>query len=393
MREYSIIKKAQNILYISLGDDWGSRERGILRDGGLAKEGGRVPFLYCYKNSPIARESARIGMATIHPNKMLSGSFKWRIPFILPGILRQYNIDLIHFYQMELVWPLCCLLYRFIEIPLVLSQCNEIDKFYTNIFHRTLIYRVDLFLSPLAGLKQNVASHLAVRSKKIVYCGMAPLSSGVVDFLEEAPRREKNIFYMGVLFNGNKSEEQHARLLFRALAVFNQKMDRPVFLELISERPWKEDSRYPFYKKLSWEYQVGDWISFEENNAMLKKGLDFDLWLGMTCQEDLEDCTLWAVICGVPILVPRTGASMEFFESYGSSGEYYKSGDGREFWQKGLEMLRNIDFYKNKLKTISEEVRKSCDASAHGKRILELYDGIKTRRWAYKGRMSRDSRT
>ena len=393
MKRWWLIKKAQKVLYISLGHDWGSRERGMLRDMAILKKEGRTPFLYCYKNSFVDLEAGKMAIVTIHPNKKLSGYFRWRILFALSPVIRQFDIDLIHLYQMRFVWPLCCFLYRFIEIPLVVTRCGSVDKLYTNVFYRTLVYRVDLFITPLEGIKQNIASHLMVRLRKIACCGMAPLFSNIVDCSESVGREEKKALLMGVFSNGEKSEEEQARILFQGLAIFNERMDCSIRLELISEYPWEKNPLYPFYKKLSWEYQVGDWISFKQNDSMVKNKFHFDLWLGLSRREDLEDRTIWAVFCGIPILIPRTAASMEFFESFGKSGEYYKSGDGREFWQKGLGVLQDIDFYKSEVKKISKKVKKSCDAQIYGKRLLELYDGLKTRRWAYEGRASRYSRT
>ena len=388
-----VVKKAQNILYISLSHSWGSKERAILRDGVILKKNGKNPFLYCYKDSLIAREAANEEIALIHPGKIFSGLFKWRMFFALPGIVRQFNIDLIHFYQIEFVWPLCFFLYRFIEIPLVLTQFSEINKFYTSIFYRTLIYRVDMFICPFVGLKQNLVSHLMVRSRKIFYCGMAPLFSNVLDNSKNISVKKKNDFCIGVAFNGDKDEEHHIRTLFQALAVFNKKMDQSVYLELISKNSWEENTLYRFYREISWEHQVGDWISFEKNDALFENPSHFDLWLELPHGEDLEDCSLWAVLGGTPILVPRTASSMDIFESYGRVGECYKSSDGREFWQKGLRILQNIDFYRGELKKVAMEVRKSCDVSKYGKQVLELYDGLRTRRWAYKGKISRSSRS
>ena len=387
-----IVKKAQKILYISLSHNWGSRERGIIRDGIILKEEGRVPFLYCYGNSSIAREAVARGFRVIHPEKIFSGLFKWRMFLALPGIVRQFNIDLVHLYQMEFIWSVCFFLYRFIEIPLVLTQCGEINKFYTNIFYRTLVYRVDSFVCPFVGLKQNIASHLMVRSRKIFYFGMAPLFSGILNYSDNISKKEKNGLLVGHFFNGDKNEEHRIRMLFQAVAVFNKKMSQPVFLELVSESPWEENPSYGLYRELSWEYQVGDWILFTMNNALILAPPSFDLWLEMPYWENLEDGALWAIIGGTPVLVPRTAASMELFESYGRAGEYYKSDDGREFWQKGLQMLQNIDFYKRELRNASKKVSESCNASLYGKRILELYDTLKTRRWAYKGKMSRSYR-
>ena len=384
-----ITKKAQNILYISLSHEWSSRERGILKDGIIIKENGRTPFLYCYKNSPIERKAFIKGIKTIHPGKAFSGLFKWRMFLTLPQIVKKFNIDLIHFYQIEFVWSLCFFLYRFIEIPLVLTQCSGIKKFYTNIFYRTLAYRIDLFLCPFVGLKQNISSHLMVRSKKITYCGLAPLFTSILDYSEKIPEKEKSGLLMGVFFHGDKNEEYHIRVLFRALAVFNEEMNQSVFLELISETSWKKNPSYQLYRELSWEYQIGNWISFKKNNSLHKAPSHFDLWLELPHREDLEHCTFWAILSNTPVLVPRTASSMELFESYGRAGEYYKSDDGREFWQKGLQMLQNIDFYKKELVKTSEKMRKSCDESEYSKRILKLYDGLKTRRWAYKWKMSR----
>ena len=388
-KELSIVKKAQNILHIGLSHDWGSQERGILRDGVILKKEGRNLFLYCYKNSFIAHEAEKKGIVTIHPRKTLSRSFKWRMLFVLPGIVKQHNIDLIHFYQIEFIWPLCCFLYRFIEIPLIVTLCSEIGRFYTNIFYRTLIYRVDLFICPFTGFRQNIASHLMVRPKKISCFGVAPLFSSFMDYPGPVPKKEKNGFLMGALFNGEKKEEEYARVLFQAVSVLNKKMNKSVHLELISIRSWNENSSYRFYRELSWEYQIGDWVSFEEDNDLHYRQSRFDLWLGLPRREDLEDCVISSLLCGVPILIPRTGGSMELFESCGRVGEYYKSGDRREFWQKGFQMLQNIDFYREKLKRVSEEMRVSCDASLYGKQILDFYDAAKTRRWAYKGRISR----
>ena len=388
-----IVKKAQNILYISLSYDWGSKERAILRDCVILKKNGRTPFLYCYKDSSIAREALNKGIAPIHPGKTFSGLFKWRMFFTLPGIVRQTGIDLIHFYQIEFVWPLCFFLYRFIEIPLVLTQFSEINKFYTNFFYRTLVYRVDLFICPFIGIKKNLASHLMVHSRKIFYCGMAPLFSSVLDYSENVPLKKDNDFRIGVIFNGGKDEKHHARILFQALAVFNEKIDQSVYLELISKNPWEENALYRFYRELSWEHQVGDWISFEKNDALFERPSHFDLWLELPRGEDLEDCALWAILGITPVLVPRTASFMDIFESYGKVGECYKSSDGREFWQKGLRMLQDIDFYRAELKKAAQEIRKSCNASVYGKQVAELYDGLRTRRWAYKGRISRSSRS
>ena len=387
-----IIKKAKNILYISLSHEWGSKERRILRDGMIIKKKGKNPFLYCYENSPIAKEALSNGIICVYPKKKFSKLFKWKIFFDLPRIVRKSDIDLIHFYQIELIWSLCFFLYRFIEIPLVLTQCAEVNKFYTNIFYRTLLYRVDTFICPFKGLKENLVSHLMIRSRKIFCCEIAPLFSSFLDYSGTSSINEKKGFQIGVALSGDRNEENHIRILFQALAVFNKKIEEPVYLELISKNFWEGNPFYRFYRELSWEHQIGDWISFEKNDALFERKCHFDLWLELPHDEDLEDSSVWAILGEAPVLLPRTALSMDIFESYGKLGECYKGRDGREFWQKGLQILQNIDFYRDNLKKASEEIQKRCHASKYGDQLSELYDGLRTRRWAYKGKISRSSR-
>ena len=314
-------KKIQNILCIGLSHSWGSLERGILWDVAILKNGGRKPFLYCYENSILASEAIKKGIEVVHPKKATTGFFQWRIFLGLPSIVRQFKIDLIHFYQIKFIWSLCFFLYRVIEIPLVMTVNNEIKRFYNNILHRTLIYRVDMFLCPFEGFRKNIASHLMVKLKKTSSLGMATLCSGVQKREGKTTVKQgQNGLRMGVFCKGEKGEQDHLKIVLHALTVFNKKLEQPVFLELISEGSWENNPSYKCCRELSWEYQIGDWISFKENNALLESEVDFDLWAGLPGQEDLEDISLWALLQGAPLLIPRTGASMEFFEYWNGSG-------------------------------------------------------------------------
>ena len=386
-------KKIQNILCVGLSYNWNSLERCILWHTIVLKHEGRKPFLYCYKNSNLAFEAIKKGIDVIHPKKAPTDFFQWRIFLGLPSIVRKFDIELVHFYQINFIWPLCFFLYRVIEIPLVMTVNNEIKRFYNNILYRTLVYRVDMFLCPFEGFRKNIASHLMVKLKKTSCLGMATLCSGVQKRAKkELESKGKNGLRMGVFCKGDKKEQDHLKIVLHALTVFNKKLDQPIFLELISEENWENNPTYKYCRELSWEYQIGDWISFRENNTLLECGADFDLWVGLPRQEDFEDLSIWTLLQGIPLLTPRTGISMEFFESCHGCGECYKSGDGREFWQKGLQMLQKIDFYKKRLEQHSEQIRESCDASDYAASVLEIYDGLGTRRWAYQ-KTSQSSRT
>ena len=125
----------KNFLFIGLSDRWGTKERSILRDCLMAKEAGANVYLYCHKDSFLSEKAKSLGIDLVfHKGKFYTKFVQWHKLRALKKLIIDLKIDLIHCYNIKILWPIAFFIRRKHHISLVLTQGNEIQKFYRNFY-------------------------------------------------------------------------------------------------------------------------------------------------------------------------------------------------------------------------------------------------------------------
>ena len=168
----SNFKNRNKAIYICPSDLWGARERTVLRDALISKENGLEACIYCLKDSFLDNAAKEKELHVIHHyGKVQTRFFKWYKLFGLGQIVRANDVAFVHCYHLNFLWPLSFFLKSKPEIPLFFTTHREIIKKYTEIYHKTLLSRVDQFFVNSEGLNSNLIVHLDVPPRKIKVLG------------------------------------------------------------------------------------------------------------------------------------------------------------------------------------------------------------------------------
>lgn len=372
--------KEQNVFFICLSENWGTLERGVIRDCNVANEQSMNAFLYCYKGSAIEERAIELGINTLHHHgKAFTKVFEWHKFRNIPQLLNQHNINFVHCYNIKILWPIAFFLRRYPGIPLVLTQRDEFKKFYKEFWYRPLISRLDQVLVPMTEMLENIKGHLGVPSKRIEFCGM-----GAIRFEDEQNNTQRFIKEEGELifatnFGGEEKNLDHLQPLLKALEVFKKK-GRAFKLILSSKKKWEDFLIYEHIQDEVRKCGLTENVQFSTVKRLGSIQKEVDIWIGLPKKEDLEDFCVTSLLNGTPVLFPRSAASMELLRELGKVGESYKGQDSRELRTKLDAMLKDLDFYCSNVKNSQKLLDSLYGKATYTAQFLSNYQRVIARR-------------
>jgi len=369
---------------MGLSNRWGSEERTILKDCEVSQKAGANVHLYTYKDSVIDLRAKELGIKRIyHQGKFVTKFYKWHKLRRLKGLITELKINVVHCYDIKVLWPLCLYLRQFPEVPLLFSLGNDLKTYYRDFWYRPLVERVDQILLPMPEMVENVWGHIGVPPRKIESVGLG-LAVPVKNPIEERPpfRFTDKRWYLGTNLNGIETNTHFLDTIFHAFRVLIERglEGKSYTFTLCNERNWSECVLTDELRR-----QVKDW-GLEEHVAFVEEsdvGLHqpyIDLWLGLVRREDLEDYAVQALLGGKPVLIPRTASSMELFRGFGVIGETYLKGDSREIREKVETILGNIGTYEKNLHKSHEFLLSSYGAKSYQNIMISTYKKVLKRR-------------
>lgn len=324
-------------LYVCLGKSWSSKERAAIRDCRLAIETGKIPLLLCLPNSFIEARARKHGINVIYAQSSSFARF-WQFVF-LKRLISHYNVQYVHCYDINYLLLICFSLILSPSIPLFFSQFQLVTKAYRTILTDILFKRIDVCVVPFVEMEDSLVNQLGISARKIVVCGTGldePDVTGV----------ERQRFSVGINIKPHIKKFEEIATLTNAAFVFQSRGFTDFIIYLHFEGDIENLSLVQELKN-----QIMAWHL--ENNFVFLHGLSLpqlasqvELWLELENSGKLEDGMLMALMCGIPILVPRNGVTQELFESFPGVGESYHTGDVRELKQKIQHIFNNLGAYQ-----------------------------------------------
>jgi glycosyltransferase involved in cell wall biosynthesis len=379
-----IYKNKQNFLFVCPSETWGSRERMALRDCLIAREIGHDVFLYCLKDSllHIYAKEHRID-CIFHHGKIRTKLYRWHKLSLIKQYIKRLDINLVHCYDLNFLWPICFFLRRNPKVPLIFTFGHEVQKFYKQFWVRPLISRLDLGILPIKEMMDSVRSHIDIPLRKIHFCGL-----GLYDpkkFKLEMTTIEKDHFVVGTSVGGFEKDLATLKPILHAIQGLNAKKlaGKCIKLILVSQKNWKESLIFPELREFVNANNLAGDVVFETSTDMLKAQSEVDVWVGCPTEEPIEDYTIMAMLSGKPIISPRTAAFMELIREYGQVGEAYKSGDTRELRVKVEKILLNLDKFRSHIKSNRDLLRRYYALDLYKNQLLSHYERMLNRRFRY----------
>ncbi|MCP4912299.1 MAG: glycosyltransferase family 4 protein [Oligoflexia bacterium] len=376
---YSRELENKKFLFIGLSDRWGTKERGILRDCLIAKNNGIKAYLYCHKKSFLSEKAKAQGIEVIyHKGKFYTKFVQWYKLRALKKLIVDLDIDLIHCYNIKILWPIAFFIRRRLNISLVLTQGNEVQKFYRNLYYKPLSSRIDQVLLPMNEMVENIWGHLGVPPRKIKFVGMGCAQEKVEDRKPSPFGFSGERWCIGTNLSGLETNTNFLNTLFNSFQVLTQKgLDEKNYtLVLMCEREWSDFPLTDELKRAVTDRGLEQNIAFYRPTNFAECLEQMDLWIGLSRREDLEDYSVQSLLSGVPVVMPRSAASMEIISELGTVAETYKRDDSRELREKVEKLLLNLDTYKSSLNKGMETILESHGQDVYQTKLLETYAKI-----------------
>ena len=371
------------IFFLGLSFRWGSLERMILKDCLLARDAGAKVYLYCYKNSLLEERAMAEGITTIHHHgKVHTKIFQWNKLKVLTRLFRELNVNLVHCYDIKILWPISFFLRANPLVPLVFTQGFELRKFYRAFWFKPLVSRVDQVFLPTIGLEENVWGHLGIPPRKVDLIGMACPAGEHRECPKPPFRYTEERWYIGTNLTGLETNTKFLNTIFHAFQVLLQnKLEEKGFtLVLALERPWSEFGLNDELKRQVKDMGIEEYVAFVGPVSMEEIQRHVDVWVGQSRREDLEDYTVESLLNGRPVVMPRSVASMETLRELGRVGETYKRDDSRELREKITKILLNLETYEGNLHKANQPLRDRYGDRTYAENLIKIYYNLLNRR-------------
>jgi glycosyltransferase involved in cell wall biosynthesis len=377
------ILEGKTFFFMGLSNRWGTEERTILKDCVIAQNAGAKVYLYTYKDSVLDERARAHGLECLyHQGKFVTKVFKWHKLRKLKNLLADLQVNVVHCYDIKVLWPLCLYMRSMPLVPLVFTLSNDLKKYFRSFWYRPLVSRVDQVLLPMSEMMENVWGHMGIPPRKIDFIGLG-LKSLKKESDERPPFRftEKR-WYIGTNLNGIETNTHFLDTVFHSFRVMIEKgLDEKNYtFALCNERNWSECVLTDELRRQVKDWGLEEHVAFVDQKDVARHQLDIDLWLGLTRREEIEDYAVQALLAGKPICVPRTASSMEIFRTFGVIGESYMSGDSREIREKCELILRNYETYEKGLHKSHQALRSTYGHESYEESLTKIYDKLLNRR-------------
>ena len=118
----------KNFFLIGLSFDWNSIERTVIADARAIMNAGGNVHLYTFRDSHLDRQAKKWKIIChYHQGAVATKIFKWNKLKAVAKLIRNNQIDLVHCYDIKILWPLCYFLRADSLTPLVLTLSKELE--------------------------------------------------------------------------------------------------------------------------------------------------------------------------------------------------------------------------------------------------------------------------
>lgn len=372
------------VLYVCLSDEWGTIERRCIADASYFRNIGGTSFILCHEKSLVDREAEKEDIPRLYfPSDLLSWRTKLNFYFQLQHIMQKQQIDLIHSYNYDSLFPIGIMLKGLPHIPMIFTFNENIKWKKTSIIDKWAMSRTDCIFTFSQNIKELAIEVFPISSRKIHVTGAgidfptkivrsvhADEKRKIVTFVSRTEDDLTNLrlFVDSIppLLNHLNSINFHQRLIF-------------TFLTDIS---WYTHPIYDGIKRMILERHLEMHISFETRPLASQSFQDCDIFVGLPMEELFTDQDLYALVTQTPVILPRT-SSRQHLAKQGKFGETYHPEDGRELKDKTIKILTNYSNYLEELSGVELELQEQHHFEKYAEELYAHYEKLYTQRLRY----------
>jgi hypothetical protein len=367
-------------LFVCLTESWGTRERSLLKDALIARKNELNPLIFCLKDSYLDQYAQKEHFTIMHHHgKVPKKFYKWYTYHYFSKFVLTKNISLIHCYDLNLIWPLCYFLRKSPIIPLFLTIDREPNRSYLEIWHKTLLRRIDQVFVSSVSMIDEAKLRLGILPRKITVLGYGVDAEAINKVDLAKVKKELGIsassHTIGSLISLHHKKMDSILPLIYAVTGYNQKHngEKNLRLILISEQKWNHNFIYKDLIRFIKDAGREDDILFYSGKSIETFQKSVDLWLSSFEENNLSDYSVKSLVLGVPILVPRNAEVMELFNIYPDIGEAYRRNDSLDVRDKLEKILVNKKTYIKKASKEAISIGMTHSVSAYAKELLARY--------------------
>lgn len=378
-------KYARNILFLLPSYDWGTKERAAFKDITLAKKHGYNVFVCGYEDSLIVNSVKSLEVEIVPFKEHFLNRFTgFHRHFSLGKIQRVVNLDIVHCYDLSLLFSMSFQLKTENLTSLVISVDHVIDKPLQRFWYRPLISRIDSLILINKNLKQDALGNLGLAVKKIEYFGMGLKPEDKMTSLENELNFEiyKDYNLAGTFVSPSLENSSQLVPLFSALKVLNEKNStvKKNKLVLLSAVPFQKLTYLSELMNMVREHNIEEDLLFVSAHNIPEVIEQLDLWITYCPNALIEDFALSAIMNEVPAIMIRNFCTKDLLEDYEGVGDTYKLSDARELRDKWEKMLLGQAVFQEKTRLYKYFIEREHAYKHYKTSLLALYSRIVLRR-------------
>ncbi len=353
----------------------------VLRDLKILKEVGHNVFLYCLKNSILDERARELGIDCFYHNtKEKLTFFRWFKLGALKDIIERMDINIVHCYELQYLWPLAYMLRKRNSTALFFTVGHDIKKFYKQFWYRSLISRVDQVYLPVKEMNEEILGHFVVPRRKLFFSGLGLDHENLVN---NKVIFDESILNLSCYVNEDEIEIDDISTCIEALWSLNEKrsLDKIAKLHIFASKKWDESVLKPQLDEKIASYKQQNNVIFHDNITV--NCIKADIWISYLSNLPLEDYTLIALLKGIPVVTPRNATSGELSRVYSAVAQTYKSGDSRELRSRIEYCAKNLNKLQEMTRLVREPILDEHGIITYRQNILMNYQKHLNKRYRF----------
>ena len=368
----NIFRNQQNILLVCPTNNSGTRERMLLRDAIHLNHIGHNVFVYCYRDSFIDIECKTIGIDCLyHEGREHTKVLHWYKLRKLRGHINKFDVNVVHCYELNFLWPLSFFLKNKPYIALFFTLTYDVHRFYKQFWFRALLSRLDLVFLPAREMIESIHGHLDIPLRKIYFSGLGLKN---VEFQKVKKKLDGSIWNLASWVNEHETNIDNLSVCLEALWSLNIKkeVNKPCYLHLYSMKKWEENIIYQKVLDKIKEYGLENFVKFHHESKI--ENINADIWISYQTASPLEDYSLTAILKGIPVLTPRNSTTQELNRMYGLANQTYFPSDSRELRTEIVEVIKNYEDYVTACESAREELWAEHGEEGYKYSLFRIYE-------------------
>ncbi|MBD66724.1 MAG: hypothetical protein CME62_16065 [Halobacteriovoraceae bacterium] len=365
-----IILQNLTVLAICPSARWSTLQRRALFDCTYIRDIGGNPVILCLENSQVAQQASQEDIPTIFIKKhKLTGYKDISFVFEFKNLLKEKRFDIIHCYDLNIMWISAFLMKSNQSIPLFLTFNQNIKKVYHSMFSEWLLRRVDCIFTLSLETQDFVKESFYIANHKVKNIG-----SGL-DVLQSAKEKKKPKV-LGCIVD-NLKELKRLKAVIRMFRYTKSQTDQEEIKDLslmlfLGPIVYGSKQAKKLLTEMDHEFYEGDIFLYElvERQKDLKK---IDILISLAFDEPLNDYEVTNLIQDTPVLFPRTAMRQSLVLKYDQIGETYFEGDIRELRSKLLKIIAKYPKYLKSLASFTKDIYELHGIESYGNLLASVY--------------------